>query len=87
MVKRYYLGMLFSFVDVDGLTMYGYSIPNYMMEESAFTNSFIHGEYNRWAVSFRLAHGVDSCTMVYANVYDSRSGALSDLLRVKLTVL
>lgn len=83
MAREYFLGMLFSYVDSDNVTIFSYSVQEYV-SDSELSSEFIHEEYKKWAVAFRLAMGVDDCNLVYGNVFDSRHEALTEILRVKL---
>lgn len=83
MAREYFLGMLFSYVDSDNVTIFSYSVQEYV-SDSELSSEFIHEEYKKWTVAFRLAVGVDDCNMVYGNVFDSRQDALTEILRVKL---
>lgn len=83
MAKEYFLGMLFSYVDEDGVTIFSYSVQEYV-SDSELSSEFIHSEYKKWTVAFRLAIGVEDCNLVYGNVFDSRHEALTEILRVKL---
>ena len=83
MAREYFLGMLFSYVDSDDVTIFSYSVQEYV-SDSELSNEFIHEEYKKWTAAFRLAIGVDDCNMVYGNVFNSRHDALTEILRVKL---